>query len=148
VSSIIIPNPKGKKLVVDDVATLYIPPNPISKKRSYDHIQKFQDSRAVELSWVEMCLGSDGLLHNVKCKICRHVEGKDKLLAIKWDSLCKHASYKKTQKNIGSMKKGEWYCTKSYKHVKNHVKLVSRNPQTIAQQIPNGIVREKVKKVV
>jgi hypothetical protein len=78
-----------------------------------------------------MCLRSNGLLHNVKCKICRHVEGKDKLLAIKWDSLCKQVGCKKAQKNIGSMKKGESYYTKSCKNVKNHVKLASRNHQTI-----------------
>ncbi len=40
VSSTIIPNPKGKKLVVDDVAKLSIP-HPISKKQNYNHIKKF-----------------------------------------------------------------------------------------------------------
>ncbi len=74
-----------------------------------------------------MCLGSDGFLHNVKCKIYNQVEGKDKLLALKWDALCKHIGHKKAKKNIGSMKKGEWYYTKSCKHVKNHVELVSCN---------------------
>jgi hypothetical protein len=76
------------------------------------------------------------------------VEGKDKLFAIKWDSLCKHVGCKKTQKNIGSMKNGEWYYTMSCKHVKNHVKLVSCNHQTIAQQVTNGIARKITRKVV
>jgi len=31
-SSTIVPNPKGRKLVIDDVAKLSIPPYPISKK--------------------------------------------------------------------------------------------------------------------
>jgi hypothetical protein len=48
-----------------------------------------------------MCLGLDGLLHNIKCKISSYVEGKDKLFAPKWDSLCKHIGHKKEEKNIG-----------------------------------------------
>ncbi len=31
-SSTIVPDPKGKNLVVDDVAKLFVPPNPISNK--------------------------------------------------------------------------------------------------------------------
>jgi ADP-dependent phosphofructokinase/glucokinase len=37
------------------------------------------------------------------------------------------------------MKKGEWYYTKSCKHVKNHVEFASHSCQTIAQQVVNGI---------
>jgi hypothetical protein len=57
------------------------------------------DSWAIKLPWTNMCLWSNGLLHNVKCKICNQVEGKDKLFAPKWESLCKHTSRKKA-KNI------------------------------------------------
>jgi len=39
--SMIVFNPKGRKLVVDDVAKLSIPPYPISKKRNCNHIKKF-----------------------------------------------------------------------------------------------------------
>jgi hypothetical protein len=49
------------------------------------------------------------------------------------------------------MNKGKWYYTKSCKHVKNHVKnhfeLTSHSCQTITQQIANGIVGKKVKRV-
>jgi hypothetical protein len=55
------------------------------------------------------------------------VEGKDKLFGLKWDALCKHIGRKKTNKNIGLVKKGEWYYMKSCKHVKNHVELASCN---------------------
>jgi hypothetical protein len=73
---------------------------------------------------------------------------KDKLLALKWDSLCKHEGYKKAKKNIGLVKKRKWYYTKSCKHVKNHVELVSCSCQTIAQQVANGIARKKVRRVM
>jgi hypothetical protein len=98
-SSTIIHDPKGKKLVVDDVVELSIRPNPISKKQNYDHTAKFQDLWATKLPWAKMCLGLDGLLHNVKCKICNKAEGKDKLLALKWDTLCKHIGRKKQKAN-------------------------------------------------
>ncbi len=41
-------------------------------------------------------------LHIVKCRIYSEVEGKDKIFATKWDSLCKHASQKKVERNIGT----------------------------------------------
>ncbi len=60
-SSTIVLNPKGeKKTIVDDVAELSIPPNPISKKQNYDHTRKFQDSWAINLPWVKMCFRSNG----------------------------------------------------------------------------------------
>jgi hypothetical protein len=40
-TSTIVHDLKGKKLVVDDVAKLSIPPSPISKKQNYDHIKTF-----------------------------------------------------------------------------------------------------------
>jgi len=72
-----------------------------------------------------MHIRSNGLLHNFKYKIYNQVEGKNKWFAPKWDSLCKHVGYKKAKKNISSLKKGEWYSTKYYKHVKNHDELVN-----------------------
>jgi hypothetical protein len=46
------------------------------------------------------------------------------------------------------MKKGEWFHAKSCKHVKNHLELASRSWQTIAQQVANGIVGKKERKVM
>ncbi len=55
------------------------------------------------------------------------MEGKDQMFSLNWDSFCKHISHKKTKKNLGSMKKGEWYQTKNYKYAKNHYKFVSQS---------------------
>lgn len=46
------------------------------------------------------------------------------------------------------MKKWEWFHVKSYKHVKNHLELASHSWQTIAQQVANGIIGKKARKVV
>jgi len=35
----------------------------------------------------------DESLHIVKCKICDEIKGKEKLFVLKWDFLCKHASW-------------------------------------------------------
>jgi hypothetical protein len=65
------------------------------KKRNYDAIKKFQENRATKLPWAEFFIREDGTLHIVKCMVCIEVEGKYKIFATKWDSLCKHAIVKK-----------------------------------------------------
>ncbi len=81
-SSTSILNPKGRKPIVDDDANLSIPPNPISRKQNYNRTKKFQDLWATKLPWAKTCLGSNWLLHNVKCKICNRVEEKTSYLLL------------------------------------------------------------------
>lgn len=101
------------------------------------------------MSWVKFCLGSNGSLHSVKCKICIEVERKDKILVGKWDSLCKHICWQKDEKNIRTnVKKGELYYSQNSKHAKNHKLLASHSGQNIATQLGNGDAREKGIKVV
>jgi hypothetical protein len=97
----------------------------VSKKRNYDSTRKFQELWIAKLLWAKMCLGSNGCLHIVKCKIYSQVEGKDKLLAPKWDSLCKHVYHMKAHRDMGFVKKGDWYYNKGCKHGKNLVQLAS-----------------------
>jgi heme-degrading monooxygenase HmoA len=71
------------------------------------------------------------------------VEGKDKILVTNWDTLCKHANWRKTQRNIGmNVKKGEWYHTKYCKHAKNHKLFVSCSYGSVATQLANGMARK------
>jgi hypothetical protein len=116
-SSIANVDQKGKKLVDEDVvivieylqliAKLPTLETQVFKKRNYNSIRKFQESWVAKLPWAKMCLGSNGCLHIVKCKIHNQVEGKDKLLATKWDSFCKHADYMKAHRDMGFVKKGD-----------------------------------------
>jgi hypothetical protein len=77
------------------------------------------------------------------------VEGKDKLLLPKWDSLCNHASYKKVENFIGTnVKKRDWYYSKYSRHAKNQKLLASHNREYVATQSANGVVGEKVWKVM
>lgn len=43
----------------------------------------------------------DGTLHIVKYRVCTKVEKKNKILVVKWDSFCKHASRQKVMRNVG-----------------------------------------------
>ncbi len=72
------------------------------KKLNYNATIKFQDSWVTKFPSVELCLGSHGNLHIIKCLIYYEVDGKDKLLPTKWDSFCNHVGLKKAENNIGT----------------------------------------------
>ena len=63
----------------------------IRKRRSYEANRHFQDSWAAKLPWAESVIGADGKVSQVRCRICTAVEGREKLLIPKIDSLWKHA---------------------------------------------------------
>jgi hypothetical protein len=48
---------------------VHLPIVPLVNKKNYDTYKKFKESWATKLPWVEFCLGSNGSLHAVKCKI-------------------------------------------------------------------------------
>ncbi len=79
----------------------------VNKTLDYESKRKFQVSWAAKLPWVELQMGVDGCVHLVKCKICLEVEQKNKLLVPKWDSLQKHTSQRKAEKNMKGVKKSE-----------------------------------------
>jgi hypothetical protein len=69
------------------------------------------------------------------------LERKDKIFVIKWDSLCKHASWRKVERNIGTnVKKKDWYHSKNCKHVKNYKLFAFCNHGNVATQFVNGMV--------
>ncbi len=93
-------------------------------------------------------MGVDGCVQFVKCKVCSKVEHKNKLLAPKWDSLQKHADWKKAEKNMKGMKKGEWYTSNDCKHNKNVTTYACKGRESVLQQVTIGLVSEKHKKLV
>lgn len=58
-------------------------------------------------------------MHQVRCKICSDVDGKDKLLVLKLDSLWKHVGRRKAMTSSGKVKVGEYYFLSNNAHVKN-----------------------------
>jgi hypothetical protein len=78
-------------------------------------------------------MGVDGCVHLVKCRVCLEVEHKDKLLTPKWDSLHKHADWKKDEKNMKGKKKGEWYINNDCKHNKNVATYACKGREFVLQ---------------
>ncbi|KAG0573501.1 hypothetical protein KC19_VG183600 [Ceratodon purpureus] len=97
--------------------------SPAAKKRKkdYDSTRKFQEVWAVKLPWAEGILGSDGVLHMVKCNPCTIFNKKPCIMAPKWDMLVKHKGRRTTDKDIPKygVKKGQFYISSDCKHRKN-----------------------------
>lgn len=67
-----------------------------SQKKIYDVNKKFQDKWPTKLLWVDLFITENTSLHIVKSvRFVSKVKGKDTLLTLKWDFLCKHACHKK-----------------------------------------------------
>ncbi len=60
-----------------------------------------------------------GEVHWVQCMICIVVEGKEKLLAPKLDTLQKHISHRKAKVSNPRVNHSSYYMNKNYMHAKN-----------------------------
>ncbi len=55
----------------------------------------FQDTNWVaKLPWAKVVVGCNGKLNMVCCKICNEIDGREKLLVLKFDNLEKHVRRK------------------------------------------------------
>jgi hypothetical protein len=80
----------------------------------------FHDVKSAKLPWAKSLVDVDGKVHQVKSKVCSNIEGKEKLLAYKLDSLWKYCGRKKTLTDVqGVCKVGEYYMNKNLVHTKN-----------------------------
>jgi hypothetical protein len=48
---------------------------------------------------LKLVVGTDGVVNQMRCKVCTTIEGKERLFAAKLDSLYKHARRKKAKAN-------------------------------------------------
>ncbi len=79
-------------------------------KKSYDAVQKFQIKWATKLPWTEGIVLEGGLIHIVRCRVHSLIEGKDKIVRCKWDTLTKHQGCRIVQYDLprlGVKKEGE-----------------------------------------
>jgi hypothetical protein len=97
------------------------------KKKSYEATRKFQDTWAARLPWATLYRGPNDLYDFVKCNICSTIEGREKILAPKWDTLKKHGGKRKAVKNMhGGILCGQWYKAVNCKHLRNERKWAAR----------------------
>jgi len=89
------------------------------KKMLYERTKKFQNVSTTKLPWVKFIIDDKGLIHQVMCKICTYVEGKEKLIVPKLNSLVEHASHRKCKISMLEIDVSSYYYNKNYVHAKN-----------------------------
>jgi hypothetical protein len=57
-----------------------------------------------------------GEVQQVRCKVCTYVEGKQKLMATKLDSLFKHQGHRKAKVPMPGVDARSFYFNKNYVH--------------------------------
>ena len=93
----------------------------------------------------------DGKIRQVRCKICSDVEGRDKLLVPKVDSLYKHCGRRKAKTSFGKVVAGEHYFLSNNVYVWNEKFFFARSGKagdSVVQQVAQGGAREQKQKVV
>ncbi len=81
--------------------------------------QKFQDASTTDLPWEKSIVDENGLMQQLRCKICTFIERKEKLLAPKLDSLLKHVGHWKAKVFMLGVDYGFHYFNKTLMHAKN-----------------------------
>jgi hypothetical protein len=77
-----------------------------------------------------------GKAHQVKCKVCTKIKGKEKLMAHKLDNLWKHGGRRKKIMVIPKVYNvGEYYMNKDFIHAKNERLYATTKKDTIIDQI-------------
>jgi hypothetical protein len=80
--------------------------------------------------------------------VCSEVEGWEKLLRPKIDTLWKHAGRRRALTSISTVKKGNRYFLTTNQHVHNERVYFSRIGDTSAQRVAQGAIQEKKHKLV
>jgi hypothetical protein len=93
-------------------------------------------------------VGLDGSITQVRCKVCSDVEGREKLLVPKIDSLYKHAGRRRALADMGKVRRGEYYYLGTNQHVKNERVFFAKGGQTVITKVLAGVTKEKRRKVV
>jgi len=92
-----------------------------ARRQSYERSRQWQDSWAARMPWAESVFGLDGKVRQVRCKVCSDIEGRNKLLVPKLDSLWKHCGRRKATTSFGKVKAREYYFLSNNIHVKNDI---------------------------
>ncbi len=85
--------------------------------RRFGSFKILEQSRLLGLNLV---IGNDGLMSQVRCMICTFIEGNDKLLSWKLDTLNKHVAKEKIVVSMGVAIR-VWFFNKNFMHAKNEM---------------------------
>ncbi len=76
---------------------------------------------------MKFIIDDKGLMHQVMCKICTYVEGKEKFIVPKLNSLLEHANHQKCKISMLETEVSSYYYNKYYVHVKNECVFTTHN---------------------
>jgi len=65
------------------------------KKKEWELNQNFQEMWVAKLPWAKVVMGCDGKLNMVCCKFCNEIDGREKFMGPKFDSLQKYVGWQK-----------------------------------------------------
>lgn len=101
----------------DEDCDLVQPPATKRIRKNYDRIRKFQLEWQEKVPWTEP-ITPDEKLHVVHCRPYSVVDGKGRLLAPKFYTLCKHEGCCKANRDMPrkDVKKGNVFVVKSCRH--------------------------------
>ena len=82
-------------------------------------------------------MSGDGSLYMVRCCVCSEVDGRDRLLAPKWNTLCKHEGRCKAKRDMlwKGVKKGDTYIVQKYRYQAVLAIFSMRKPATMLQLV-------------
>jgi len=88
-------------------------------QKFYEKIHVFQDTWACHFTWAKAIVGEDGLVAQVWCKICNKIEGKPKLLTLKFNTLHKRNECHKATIPSFDIVIEDYFYYKDVTHAKN-----------------------------
>jgi hypothetical protein len=112
------------------------------QKTLYEMNLCFQNTWAGKFPWAKSMVGDDGKVHQVKCKVYNKIEGCDKLLMPKLNSLWKHVNHRKAIAPTTSVATREHYFLKTNQHVFNEHLYASISRDFMVQHIARGVMVE------
>jgi hypothetical protein len=91
----------------------------------------------------------DGKLTMVCCKVCNEIEGQEKLLVPKFDSLQKHVNRHKCKVARPKCVVGQYFMSTANQHAKNECLWVSNGWSTLADLVcARGVIVDKKHKFI
>ncbi|CAM6101694.1 unnamed protein product [Calypogeia fissa] len=118
------------------------------KRKRYEQNQTFQSTLASQLPWAKPIPDANGDWTQVRCIVCTQVNGQDKILLAKLDTLCKHAGWKRAMVDIWTVKRGEVYHITNNEHQKNERSLLAGGvmKESVHQLLNIGALSSDVQK--
>ncbi len=119
------------------------------KKKKYENFHEtFQDVQFANTPWAKLLAISHGVVNQVCCRVCTTIEGNERFLVAKLDSVYKYARRKKAKENYLGMAKGTIKYCKKIMHQKNETLYATSLHNNVVHQLDLGEIGKNKKKRV